>query len=93
MTASSCGSRQQALLLLPVTFITPAGDPVNKPVASGTDAANIPDGANQFTYDASSPGILTIKLKAKVPGISGMGKLGVRGNWGSGKNGTKIRPI
>jgi hypothetical protein len=56
-----------------VTFITPAGDPVNSPVdaaggaaASATNAAFIPDGANEFTFSNESTGKLTITLKAKV---------------------------
>jgi hypothetical protein len=58
--------------LISVKLITPAGDPVNSPVEAGTDIANIPDGANEFTYSSATTGVLTIKLKAKVEGIGGM---------------------
>jgi hypothetical protein len=42
-----------------IELITPAGDPVNSPVATG-------DGQNEFVFDGANPGKLTIKLKAKV---------------------------
>lgn len=42
-----------------VEMITPAGDPVNSPVDSG-------DGQNEFTYSPTSPGVLTMYLKARV---------------------------
>lgn len=54
----------------PVEFITPAGDPVSSPVEAGTIPANIPDGANEFTFSDAASGVLTIKLKAKVPDMS-----------------------
>ncbi len=46
-----------------VEFITPAGDPVSAPVAAGSE------GANEFTFDSATSGVLTMELKAKVPGI------------------------
>jgi hypothetical protein len=55
-----------------VEFITPAGDPVNSPVDAGNTPASIPDGANEFTFSDAIPGVLTMKLKAKVPGISSL---------------------
>jgi len=61
-----------AATLLPVELITPAGDPVDSPVEAGSDTANIPDGANEFTYSSATTGVLTVKLKAKVEGIGGM---------------------
>lgn len=67
-------------MLIPVQFITPAGDPSGQPINAGTDPANIPDGANQFTYSTATTGILTIKLKAKVPNISAMGST-IQGNF------------
>ena len=57
---------------LPVEFISPAGDPVNTPVDAGTTPASIPDGANEFTFSTATSGVLTMKLKAKVPGIGAM---------------------
>jgi len=51
------------VLLLPdpaVQLITPSGDPINAPV----DAAV--DGQNEFTFDASTSGVLVVHLKAKV---------------------------
>jgi hypothetical protein len=58
--------------LLPVEFITPAGDPVNAPVDAGTTPASIPDGANEFTFSNAASGVLTMKLKAKVLGIGSL---------------------
>ena len=58
--------------LLPIEFVTPAGDPVNAPVDAGTVPANIPDGANEFTFSAATTGVLTVKLRAKAPGIGSM---------------------
>lgn len=52
--------------ILPVEFITPAGDPA----ASPQDGAV--DGQNEFTFDNASPGKFTINLKAKVTGASGL---------------------
>ena len=51
--------------LLPVEFITPAGDPVAQPKDAG-------DGQNEFTFNSAKPGVLEINLKVKVPGIGGM---------------------
>jgi len=45
-----------------VTFITPATDPVSSPLDEG-------DGQNEFTYDDSEDGVLTINLKATIAGI------------------------
>lgn len=53
-----------------VIFVTPAGDPVGSPVDAGGDPPNTPDGANEFTYNNAATGVLTMKLKAEVPGIS-----------------------
>ena len=58
------GKRQPALLL-PVEFITPAGDPVAQPKDAG-------DGQNEFTFNSAKPGVLEINLKVKVAGIGGM---------------------
>jgi hypothetical protein len=51
--------------LLPVEFITPAGDPVAQPKDTG-------DGQNEFTFNEASPGVLEINLRVKVPGIGEM---------------------
>jgi hypothetical protein len=56
----------------PVTFIIPAGDPVDSPVDAGTAPESIPDGANEFTFSAAASGILTIKLKASVTGLGSL---------------------
>ncbi len=53
-------------------FITPAGDPVNAPVEAGDVPNSIPDGANEFTYSSGSTGVLTVKLKARVPGLQSL---------------------
>ena len=55
-----------------IKFITPAGDPVSAPVDAGTDPANIPAGANEFTFSDATSGVLTLKLKVRVSGLSGM---------------------
>lgn len=57
------------IALLPIEFITPAGDPVNSPVDAGTTPSSIPDGANEFTFSTATTGVLTMKLKAKVTGV------------------------
>ena len=62
----------KSAILKPIEFITPAGDPVSAPVDAGTTPASIPDGANEFTYNDAVPGVLTLKLKAKVPGVGSM---------------------
>ncbi len=49
-----------------VELITPNEDPVAAPKDSG-------DGANEFTYSAAAPGVLTLSLKGKVEGISKFG--------------------
>ena len=58
--------------LTPVEFITPAGDPVTAPVDAGNIPSNIPDGANEFTFSDATPGVLTVKLKARVTGFSAL---------------------
>jgi len=58
------------LKLAPMAFITPAGDPVLSPVDAGTTPESIPDGANEFTFNDEPTGIITLTLKACVPGIS-----------------------
>ena len=58
--------------LIPVDFITPAGDPVNAPLDAGNIPTGIPDGANEFTFSKAAPGVLTMKLKAQIPGLSAM---------------------
>ena len=52
-------------------FITPAGDPVSSPVDGGTfnDPNNIPDGANEFTFSADTPGVLKLKFKVRKPDL------------------------
>jgi hypothetical protein len=63
---------QVNVTLLPVEFITPAGDPVGSPVDAGnasSSAAVVPDGANEFTFGSAASGVLTMKLKARVEGI------------------------
>ena len=55
-----------------ITFITPAGDPVLSPVDAGTSPESIPDGANEFTFSNEPTGIITLTLKASVPGISSL---------------------
>jgi hypothetical protein len=42
-------------------FTTPAGDPVASPVADGL-------GQNEFVYDTGTPGVLRIKLEARLDG-------------------------
>lgn len=42
-----------------IAMITPAGDPIASPVDVG-------DGQNEFTFNAASPGVLTMSLKASV---------------------------
>ena len=42
-----------------ITLVTPSGDPVNTPRSSGT-------GQNEFTFDDSNPGVLSINLEASV---------------------------
>jgi hypothetical protein len=49
-----------------IDMITPAGDPVNSPVDGGDGSGSVPDGANEFTFSPASPGVLTLKLKARV---------------------------
>lgn len=56
--------------LKPITFITPAGDPVAAPVEAGFPGIQPPDGANEFVYSTSNPGVLTVFLKASTPGIN-----------------------
>jgi len=51
--------------LLPVEFITPAGDPVAQPKDAG-------DGQNEFTFNGAKPGVLEINLKVKVAGLGAM---------------------
>lgn len=60
-----------------VEMITPAGDPVNAPVDGApldpnNPAGSIQDGANEFTFSAATPGVLTMKLKAKVRGLGSL---------------------
>ncbi|MES2738378.1 MAG: hypothetical protein V4672_18805 [Verrucomicrobiota bacterium] len=57
--------------LLDVLFITPAGSPVSAPVDAVNTSANVPDGANEFTFSSATPGVLTVKLKARVTGLGG----------------------
>ena len=59
------GQHPRKLALAGVEFVTPAGDPVGGAVDGG-DGGSAPDGANEFTYSSANPGILTLKLKAKV---------------------------
>ena len=54
------------LTVVRIEMITPAGDPVNLPVDGGDGTGNVPDGANEFTFSAAMPGLLTLKLKARV---------------------------
>ncbi len=49
-----------------IDLITPSGDPVNSPVDGGDGSEAMPDGANEFTFSSGRPGILKLKLKAKV---------------------------
>jgi hypothetical protein len=55
-----------------VDMITPAGDPVKAPVEAGPMPLLIPNGANEFTFDQATPGILTLKLAARVQKMSGL---------------------
>jgi hypothetical protein len=75
---NQANSNYECILLTPkqvdVTMITPAGDPVDSPVDQIGFSGNTPDGANEFTYSTGFLGVLTINLKAKVPGISTFGK-------------------
>jgi Bacterial TSP3 repeat len=59
-------------ILMPVDFITPAGDPVSAPVDAGNSSASVPDGANEFTFSPAVSGVMTMKLKAKVSGIGSL---------------------
>ena len=52
--------------ILKIDMMTPAGDPVNSPVDGGDGSGSVPDGANEFTFSPASPGVLTLKLKARV---------------------------
>jgi hypothetical protein len=54
------------LMVFKVELITPAGDPVNSPVDGGDGAGSVLDGANEFTFSSANPGVLTLKLKARV---------------------------
>ena len=47
------------MTVLDVELITPAGDPVTAPDASG-------DGQNEFTFSTATPGVLTIDFKAQT---------------------------
>jgi len=60
----------KAATITSVAFITPAGDPVQFPVDGGDGSGNVPDGANEFTFSSAANGVLTLKLKAKMPGAS-----------------------
>jgi len=70
--SNSYGSLISGVNLVLFEFITPAGDPVNAPVDAGTTPTSIPDGANEFTFSTATNGVLTMKLKAKVPGVGSM---------------------
>jgi hypothetical protein len=70
--SSSTAPGTLTIQVVKVEFITPSGDPVKAPVDAGITPANIPDGANEFTYSAAEVGVLTVKLKAKVTGIGSM---------------------
>jgi len=69
---SSTAAGTLTIQVVKVEFITPSGDPVKAPVDAGITPANIPEGANEFTYSAAEVGVLTVKLKAKVTGIGSM---------------------
>jgi hypothetical protein len=70
--ADSYGVFIDNVILIPVEFITPAGDPVTSPVDAGTTPSSIPDGANEFTFESSTAGVLHMKVKAKIRGFSSM---------------------
>jgi hypothetical protein len=61
-----------AAMVMPVEFITPAGDPVNMPVDGGTTPTSIPDGANEFTFSDATSGVLTMKLQASISGFAAL---------------------
>ena len=64
--ATSSNSVFEQFFLTSTEMITPAGSPISAPVPAGQDANNIPDGANEFTFSSASPGVLTVKVKARV---------------------------
>jgi hypothetical protein len=68
-SASSSSGPTLSASLVPVEFVTPAGDPVNAPLEGGDGSGTVPDGANELTYSTASPGVLTLKLKARVVGL------------------------
>ena len=52
-----------------VSFITPAGDPVDEPVAQPLVGFDTLRGQNEFTYNRAMPGVLTIELRASFLNI------------------------
>lgn len=75
VTCASKDNPVATIKCVPVVFVTPAGDPVNSPVDAGENVNAIPDGANEFTFSKDEdPTVanLTIKLKAKIPGIASL---------------------
>jgi hypothetical protein len=62
-----CGSKfKNKIKVFKVDLITPAGDPVNKPVDGGDGSGTVPDGANEFTFSPATVGVLTLKPKGLV---------------------------
>jgi len=57
--------------VIKVTRITPANSPVTATV-DGADGTAGTAGANEYTFSTNSSGIITLKLKAKVDGLSTM---------------------
>jgi hypothetical protein len=75
--ADSYGVFIDNVILIPVEFITPAGDPVSASVDATAvppdpDPLHVPDGANEFAFSDATAGVLTLKLKARVEGFSSM---------------------
>lgn len=64
--------KSDELLMIPVTLVTPGGDPVASPVDGGDGSGAVPDGANEFTYSTAATGLLTLKPKATAPQIGAL---------------------
>ncbi len=58
-------SEYKAVLLNPLEFVTPAGDPVSQPQDSGR-------GQNEFTFSSAKPGVLEVTLEVNLQGAGGM---------------------
>ncbi|MDP0494657.1 MAG: hypothetical protein Q7Q73_00485 [Verrucomicrobiota bacterium JB024] len=65
-------SKDGVYRLLYVDLISPAGgannDPINLPIDGGDGTGAVTSGANEFTFSAANPGVLTIPFQASVSG-------------------------